>query len=220
MIGPRLLRIADAATQAPLLREIARHLEAGGLVAMPTETVYGFGCALQEEALAAIQRMKGRGAEKPFLVLVPGMAALARLAWTPEARELAEVFWPGALTLVLADPEGLFPPGVRSPAGTVAVRISPQPLARGVVDALGAPLVSTSANRPGEQPARSAEKALGAAWAAGAGAELWVLDGGPLSSSSPSTIVDCSGHRPRVLRAGAIPVDRLRCVLPRIHASS
>jgi len=137
--------------------------------------------------------------------------------WTPQAKEFARVFWPGALTLILKDPEHRFPTGVRSREETVAVRISPHPVARGVVEAFGAPIVSTSANPPGGVPALTAGEALETAIALGAKDDLWVLDGGPLDTSESSTLVDCSQPEPVVKRIGAIPIHRLRCVMPEIH---
>lgn len=200
---------------------VVRHLREGGLLAYPTETVYGFGCALREEALERLRGLKEREADQPFLLLVPDRESVEELEWTAEARELADVFWPGALTLVLRDPGGLFPPGVRSPGGTVAVRRSPHALVRRIVEALGEPLTSTSANPPGGEPALSAAEAVeaagavGAGGAGGAGAGLWVVDGGRLPPSEPSTIVDCTGEgAPRVVRAGAVPPGRLGCALP------
>jgi L-threonylcarbamoyladenylate synthase len=199
------------------LEWVVGHLSEGGLLALPTETVYGFGCAADPGPVDDLMTLKGRGPDRPFLVLVPDREAVARLAWTEEARELARVFWPGALTLILEDPEGLFPPGIRSPRGTVAVRRTPHSLARRVVEALGRPMVSTSANLPCAPPALSAREAWLAARALVAGPRLWVLDGGALDPSEPSTLVDCTGSEPKILRAGAVPVHRLRCVLPEIH---
>ncbi len=217
---PRLLEIWGDPPDTALLKIVARHITGGGLVAMPTETVYGFGCVAEGPPVAKLQRLKGRGSEKPFLVLIPDVESVGRLAWTPQAREFARVFWPGALTLVLRDPEAAFPPGIRSARGTVAVRMTPHPLARALVRTLGRPLVSTSANPPAGLPALSAEEAWETARSLGAGPDLWVLDGGRLQASEPSTLIDCSGPEPSVLRAGAIPVNRLRCVLPEIHESS
>lgn len=216
-MGPRVLRVWGEPPDPSLLAMVVRHLEGGGLVGMPTETVYGFGGLAEEEPILRLQRLKEREDDRPFLVLIPGPSFVPQLVWTRQARELAEVFWPGALSLVLADPGHSFPPGVRSPSGGVAVRVSPQPLARALVETLGRPLLSTSANLPGERPALSASEALESAAALGAGKELWVLDGGTLEGSEPSTVVDCTGNVPRVLRAGAVPVSRLRCVLPEIH---
>ena len=211
---PRLLNVYGEPPDPGVLRAVARHLEEGGLIAMPTETVYGFGGEAREGPLKALQRLKGRGGEKPFLILVPGIEGVSDLTWTPAALELAKVFWPGALTLVLRDEGGRFPLGVRSAGGTVAVRESSHPVARGLVESLGEPLISTSANPAGGPPSLSAEEARDAARSLGAGEELWVLDAGPLHPSAPSTVVDCTGRGPVVLRAGSIPAGRVRCVLP------
>lgn len=192
------------------------HLRAGGLIGYPTETVYGFGGRMSAGALRRLAALKGRDPERPFLLLVSGAEAVPDLAWNEAARTLARTFWPGPLTLVLDDPERTFPGGVRSRTGTVAVRHSPHPLAAGLVERLGEPLTSTSANRPGEQPATDGAAALAAAVGLGAGPDVWVLDVGALPSSPASTIVDCSGPVVRILRAGAIPARRLRGALPEI----
>lgn len=195
------------------------HLRAGGLLVYPTETVYGIGCVLDPEPLARLQRFKSRGPSSPFLLLVPGRESVPGLVWSAGASEMARVFWPGALTLVLADPGGRFPPPVRSARGGVAIRQTSHPLAARLVDALGAPLTSTSANAHGEPPARTGEDAMRVAHRVGAGEETWVLDVGTLPWNESSTIVDCMAPIPAVVRAGATPVGRLRCVLPEIHGS-
>lgn len=218
MRGLRRLDFRAPPYDEAVVSEVAVHLRGGGLVAYPTETVYGFGCALVPGALERLLALKGRDPERPLLLLVPEADGTAGLRWTPEARELAATFWPGALTLVLADPEERFPPGVRSPEGGVAVRRSPHPVAAGLVETLGAPLTSTSANRPGGAPALTADEAEAAARSLGAGDEMWVLDGGALEPSPPSTVVDCSGPEVRVLRAGAVPAARLGCVRPELNA--
>ena len=194
------------------------HVSGGGLLAYPTETVYGFGGVLTRSVIEGLVALKGRDRAKPMLLLVPDREAVSDLTWTPEAIELAEVFWPGSVTLVLSDPGARYPDGVRGPAGNVAIRVSPHLLVRELVRRLGGPILSTSANRSGEPPALDAQSALGAAVAAGAGEELWVLDGGDLDPSRPSTIIDCSGPVPVVLRQGAVPLGQVRCVLPGIRA--
>ena len=219
-MGPRLLDMGRDEPDPAVLEMVARHLVGGGLVAMPTETVFGFGCVPELSPMRDLQRLKGRGPEKPFLLLVPGADSVPELDWRPEARDLAEVFWPGALTLVLMDFTERFPSGVRNSKGGVAIRVSPHPLARAVVTALGGPLVSTSANTPGGLPALTAEEAMETARGLGAGDQLWVLDGGDLLPSDPSTIIDCTGSAPMIRRVGAISVNRLRCVLPEINEPS
>lgn len=192
------------------LDEVRGHLERGGLLAYPTETVYGFGCALHPVALERLSTLKERGPDRPFLLLVPDRESVRDLRWTPAARELADAFWPGPLTLVLEDSAARYPDGVRGPTGGVAVRRTPHPAADAVVRRLGAPITSTSANRPGEPPARSADEAGEAARRLGAGDdEMWVVDGGRLPHAEPSTIVDCTGAAPKILRPGALPVERL-----------
>ena len=213
----RVLDVRAGSFEDAEIAAVVSHVRAGGLLAYPTETVYGFGGLATEEGVAALRRLKGRGDDKPFLVLVPSPEAVPGLGWTDEARDLASVFWPGALTLVLADRSGTFPPGVRGLTGGVAVRVTSHPITRLLVERLGAPLTSTSANAPGSAPAASGEEALAVARAAGAGAEVLVLDAGRLAESAPSTLVDCTGAFPVLVREGATPLHRLRCVLPGIH---
>ncbi len=217
MTGPRVIDFRDATRAPDTLDSVLDHLRLGGLLAYPTETVYGFGGLPTHSVIERLVTLKSREAAKPMLLLVQDGKAVSDLTWTPEAIELADVFWPGSITLVLSDPGARYPEGIRGSDGGVAVRVSPHPLVRELVSGVGGPIVSTSANRPGEAPALDAQGALGAALAAGAGEDLWVLDGGVLDPSPPSTIIDCSGPEPVVLRQGAIPLGRVRCVLPGVH---
>ena len=218
MTGPRLIDVREAMRAADTLDSVREHVRLGGLLAYPTETVYGFGGAPTPSVIAKLVELKKRDPNKPMLLLVPNKEAVSDLEWTAEAIELAGVFWPGSVTLVLSDPGACYPDGVRGSDGSVAVRVSPHPLVQELVSGMGGPILSTSANRPGEAPALDARGALEAALAAGAGEELWVLDGGVLESSPPSTIIDCSRREPVVLREGTIPLGRVRCVLPSIEA--
>jgi len=217
-VTPRVIDVRDTTRAAHTLDSVLEHVSGGGLLAYPTETVYGFGGVLTRSVIEGLVALKRRDRAKPMLLLVPDREAVSDLTWTPEAIELAEVFWPGSVTLVLSDPGARYPDGVRGPAGNVAIRVSPHLLVRELVRGLGGPILSTSANRSGEPPALDAQSALGAAVAAGAGEELWVLDGGDLDPSRPSTIIDCSGPVPVVLRQGAVPLGQVRCVLPGIRA--
>lgn len=203
---------------AHTLDSVLEHVSAGGLLAYPTETVYGFGGVPTRSVIKGLVALKKRDRAKPMLLLVPDREAVSGLTWTPEAIELAEAFWPGSVTLVLSDPGARYPDGVRGPAGNVAIRVSPHPLVGELVRGLGGPILSTSANRSGESPALDAQSAFGAAVAAGAGEELWVLDGGDLEPSWPSTIIDCSRPVPVVLRQGTVSLGQVRCVLPGIRA--
>ena len=214
--GPTVVDVRGQAE--PDLTAVVAHLEGDGVLAYPTETVYGLGGACTPGAVEAVRRFKGRDAHKPLLVLVPSAKAVADLRWTDEARELADLFWPGSVTLVLEDPGGRFPPGVRTVGGTVGVRWSPHPLVRRLLEAFGSPVTSTSLNEPGSPPVSSGHEARKVLEALG-GAEALLMDAGTLPSSLPSTVVDCTGASPRVLREGAVPIQRLRCAIPEVHAS-
>lgn len=214
---PRVLDVRGVPPGEADLRPVAAHVGSGGLVAYPTETVYGFGGACTVESVGRLAALKRREAHKPLLVLIAGPEMVPELAWTEEARELGRIFWPGAVTLVLGDPTGIFPEGIRSPSGSVAVRVSPHPLVSVLLDELGGPLTSTSANVPGAPPARSGAEATRAAVELGAGTEMLVLEAGTLPASGPSTIVECTGARTVVVREGTVPLHRLRCVLPDVH---
>jgi len=198
------------------LRGTLAHLEAGRVLAYPTETVYGFGGAVDEHSVAALVRLKGRPKGKPFLLLIAGAEMLARLDLhlTATASRLAARHWPGPLTLVLRGGDRRVPERLRGPEGGIAVRWTPHPGLTRLIQAHGEAITSTSANRPGTPPAESAAE-IGAQWPdAIARGDLRVLDAGRLSPSPPSTVVDCTGRRPRVIRPGAISADVLRESVP------
>jgi L-threonylcarbamoyladenylate synthase len=200
------------------LSEVVAHLRGGGVVAYPTETVYGLGGGLGPEAVAAVRRVKGRGDDKPLIALVESEDAVSGLAWTPEARELAAIFWPGAVTLVLGDPDRVFPDGVRDErTGSVAVRVSPHPLVTKLLHAFGAPITSTSLNAPETAAAASGPEAVSVLSSLDAD-DVWLLNAGTLSPSGPSTVVDCTTTA-TVLREGIVPIERLRCAIPDIRSS-
>ena len=218
MSGPRLVDIrAFPGDEAPI-GSVMDHLRHGGLLAYPTETVYGFGGRPDVTVIRRLWRLKGRDPGKPMILLIPDRESVKDLLWTREAMDMAEVFWPGSVTLVLSDPRSRYPEGLRGPEGNVAVRVSPHPLVRALVNGAG-PILSTSANQSGEPPALDAHTSLETARALGVGDEMWVLDGGVLEPSPPSTVVDCSGSIPTVLREGTITLGRVRCVLPDIDVA-
>ena len=197
---------------APALEQ----LELRRVLAYPTETVYGFGGAIDRDSVVNLIRLKSRPIGKPFLLLVDGSDMVARLdLHLPSyASMLAARHWPGPLTLVLPGGHGRVPDQLRGPEGGIAVRWTSHPGIQGLIRAHGDPITSTSANRPGVPPAMAAAAIL-AQWPdAIARGLLRVLDAGTLTPSSPSTVVDCMGRAPRVIRPGAIPARVLRESVP------
>ena len=192
--------------------QVGRHLRADKLLAYPTETVYGLGSAPTVPALAALSRLKGRPEGKPFLLLVSGrrMAEEWGLVFNPSATALSNAFWPGPLTLVLPGGEGRLPDQLRGKEGGVAVRYTSHAGIARLVTSLGEPLTSTSANRPGGPPAPGADRLVELFGPEERNGELLVLDGGVLGNVPPSTLVDCTGIMPRMVREGAIPRAELR----------
>lgn len=198
------------------LAETVVHLQSGQVLAYPTETVYGFGGAVDRDAVERLVAMKKRPPAKPFLLLVANSAMLEGLDLhlSSAAARLVARHWPGPLTLVLRGGERRVPPRLRGPEGGVAVRWTSHPALQRMISAYGDPITSTSANLPGLPPAMTAGEIVeqwGDAVAAGV---LRVLDGGRLEPSAPSTVVDCTGRRPRVIRPGAIPAEILRESVP------
>lgn len=190
--------------------EIARAaslLRAGGLVAFPTETYYGLAVdPCNEQALARLFRVKRRPAAKPVLVLVPGQEQVAHLAARipPVAQLLMDRFWPGPLTLVLSAQPSLSPL-LTAGTGTVGVRRSPHPFAQALVQAFGAPLTATSANRSGGAPAVNARQVQAAF-----GDEIdLVLDGGPSPGGAGSTLVGVTDTGLTCIREGRIPFAKV-----------
>jgi L-threonylcarbamoyladenylate synthase len=198
------------------LRKVLNHLEQGRVLAYPTETVYGFGGAADEQSVEALVAMKERPPGKPFLLLIAGSAMIAKLdLHLPNfAARLAARHWPGPLTLVLPGGERRVPSRLRGPEGGVAVRWTPHSGLSRLLQAYGEPLTSTSANRPGVPPAMSAGEIIEQWPQAIMRGQLVVLDGGRLLPSSPSTVVDCTGRLPRVIRPGAISAETLRESVP------
>lgn len=194
------------------------HLEARRVLAYPTETVYGFGGAIDQESVAQLVTLKRRPKGKPFLLLIAGSDMLARLdlRLPAFAAHMAARHWPGPLTLVLSGGDRRVPEALRGPEGGVAVRWTPHRGLQRLIRAHGDAITSTSANRPGVPPAMAASEIV-AQWPEAIGRNvLLVLDGGRLAPSDPSTVVDCTGTRPRVIRPGEISAPTLREAAPNL----
>ncbi|OJY31795.1 MAG: threonylcarbamoyl-AMP synthase [Rhodobacterales bacterium 65-51] len=193
------------------IAEAAGVLRAGGLVAMPTETVYGLaGDACDDHAVARIYAAKNRPSFNPLIVHLPDLDAVGRYAvLTPEARALAAAFWPGPLTMVLPLREGAgLSPLVTAGLPTVAVRVPAHPLARELLRVAGLPVAAPSANPSGRvSPTRAAHVMAGLA-----GRIEAVLDGGACAVGVESTILGLDGP-PALLRPGGVTVEAVEAVL-------
>jgi len=198
------------------VRRTIGHLAECRVLAYPTETVYGFGTAVDHESVEALVRMKGRPPGKPFLLLIGDPQQVHRLDLQLPAygAHLAARFWPGPLTLVLRGGEGRVPARLRGPEGGVAVRFTPHAGLQRLLQAYGEPITSTSANRPGVPPAMMASEIVQQWPDEIRRGVLRVLDGGRLEPSKPSTVVDCTGRRARVIRPGVLSAQQLREVVP------
>jgi L-threonylcarbamoyladenylate synthase len=176
----------------------------GGVVAFPTDTIYGLGCSLFDtDAVEMLARIKHRERGHAFISLIPeplqawGLGAEVN----PVAERLIDRHWPGPLSLIFrASP--LVPVRVQGRAGTIALRCPRDTLCQRILERIGGPVVSSSANLSGEPPAESAAEVVAVF---GNQIDL-VLDGGPRRALPPTTLVDVSGERPRLLRRGALDV--------------
>jgi L-threonylcarbamoyladenylate synthase len=194
-----------------VLAQAATILRQGGLVAFPTETVYGLGAnALDATAVQRIFEAKGRPATNPLIVHVAGTAQAKEVVsdWPPIATRLAEQFWPGPLTLVL--PKRPSVPDIVTAGGpTVAVRVPAHPVAQGVIAATGLPLAAPSANRSTRLSPTRAEhvrKDL-------AGRIDLILDGGPTPGGLESTVIDLACSPPRILRPGLVTPEQIEKII-------
>lgn len=195
------------------LEKAVERLRAGGLVAFPTETVYGLGAdALDEGAVARVFRAKGRPADNPMIVHVSDEAMARRVVrdWSEEAGRLGERFWPGPLTLVL--PKAGCVPGIVTAGGeSVAVRVPDHPLALALIESFGGPIVGPSANPAGYISPTAADHVR----AHFDETAVFVLDGGPCRAGIESTVLDLTGDSPRVLRRGVAEPEEIEAVLGR-----
>ena len=210
---PDVFDCSDPDQRAAGLDAATAAIGRGELVLLPTDTVYGVAAdAFTPSAVTGLLAAKNRGRAMPVPVLIGEASTLAGLVVNlpPVANELAQAFWPGGLTLVLEHAPSLAW-DLGDAEGTVAVRLPDDEIARDLLRRTG-PLAVSSANRSGRPAATTAEEAVEQL---GEHAAV-VLDGGPRASSAASTIVDCTGPTPRVLRVGAIEVDRLEQVVPDI----
>src|SRR5580692_4672021 len=212
MTAPFVTRVSRA--DAAAVGDAVRCLKAGGLVAFPTETVYGLGAdAADGRAIARLYEAKGRPAFNPLIAHVADLPAARALArFDAEAEKLAEAFWPGPLTLVLPKSSGC-PVADLATAGldTIAVRVPAHPVARAILRAFGGPVVAPSANLSGHVSPTTAQHVHSDL----TGRIDLIVDGGAVAVGVESTIVGCF-ETPMLLRPGGLPHGEIERVLGRL----
>jgi L-threonylcarbamoyladenylate synthase len=191
-------------------RSAVEVLDAGGIVALPTDTVYGIACRLDVEG--GVERLfaaKDRPADKAIMVLVDDLEQVDGVVELPPAALALRGLWPGGLTLVLPLRAGApLPPALTAGTDALGVRIPDHPAPRFLARSVG-PIPTTSANVSGAPDTRLAGEVVALL---GDRVDL-VLDGGPSPGGVPSTVVDCQAPRPRILRAGAMAPARIAAAL-------
>jgi len=207
----KVIPVDAAHPRGPAIERAAGILRGGGLVAFPTETVYGLGAdAMDVKAVGRIFAAKGRPPTNPLIVHLHDAEAAAALAreWPTTAALLAERFWPGPLTLILPkSPE--VPNAVTAGLSTVALRVPAHPVARALLQAAEIPVAAPSAN-----PYMAVSPTTAAHVTEGLGDAVdMILDGGPTPVGIESTVVDLSGKRPRLLRPGSISRGEIEALI-------
>lgn len=191
----------------------ARLLADGGVAAIPTDTLYGLAASIRvPPAVARVLRIKTRGPGGGIPILVESADQAGEIAdMSPDARRLAQAFWPGAVTLVLPARPGV-DQRLLGPGETVGVRVPASGVVRELIRLVGSPLTGTSANLHNEPPPMTAPAA---ADAVGTLVDL-VLDGGP-GAGAPSTVIDLARDPPLILRAGAVDAPTIQAVVPAVR---
>ncbi len=200
------------------IRQIGEILRNGGIVGIPTETVYGLAAnAFDGEAVAKVFKAKGRPQDNPLIVHISDISQLEGVvSAVPEAAlRLAEKFWPGPLSIIMPKGERI-PDEVSCGLDTVAVRMPSHPAARAVISAAGVPLAAPSANLSGSPSPTAAEHVIDDMW----GRADAILDGGSCAVGVESTVVSVVGEKPRLLRPGGISVEQLEGVLGEVEIDS
>lgn len=204
-ISTRVVAVDPHRPDRSVMRAAGAVVEAGGLVAFPTESFYGLGAdALDADAVARVFAVKGRPDDKPLLVLVDSVDMVTRLAGTvPDgARALMARYWPGPLTLVL-EAAARVPVALTGGSGTVGVRMPGHAVARALVAAAARPVTAPSANPSGATPPVTAAAVRGYF----EGRVELILDGGPTAGGAGSTVADCTVWPPRILRQGPVILE-------------
>ena len=200
----RILKLDSERPDETALIEVAEIVMSGGVIGYPTDTLYGLGCSLFDvSAVEMVARLKRRDPSLAVISLIPDSTQVYGLASdvSEVAERLMARFWPGPLSLIFrASP--VIPRAVRGAGDTIALRVPRDTLCERMLARIGGPVVSSSANLTGQRPAETAEEV---AQIFGNQLDL-VVDGGPRRGNVPSTLVDVTGPRPRLLRRGVTDV--------------
>ena len=215
-LDPIVLCIKRIPPDESALDKVIGVLEAGGVIAYPTETVYGLGCdAHREGAVKRIVDLKGRDTGKPMLVLVSSIEdayGMVESVGAP-ADALMHTFWPGPLTLVFKA-KGDFPAALTDRRGCIGIRLSSDPVCRVLLERFRKPLVSTSANPPGGEPAQDVSRVT----AYFNGRVDLIVDDGQRTGTAPSTVLDVSDPVPVLIRPGPVGLEALRNVAGEVRS--
>lgn len=210
----RLIKISTENPEADLVEEAARVLREGGLVAFPTETVYGLGGnGLDSEACKKIYSAKGRPSDNPLILHISQISELRPIVREipPKAQKLMDAFWPGPLTMIFPKSD-IVPLTTTGGLDTVAVRFPSHPVAIAIIRASGLPIAGPSANSSGKpSPTRASHVAFDLS-----GKIDMIVDGGAAEWGLESTIVDVSGEIPIILRPGAITKEMMEAVVDEV----
>lgn len=209
-----ICKVDKSSIDESIIRQAGDVISQGGLVAFPTETVYGLGAdALQSQAAVKIYQAKGRPSDNPLIIHIAKVDALSKIVETvPEsAFLLAEKFWPGPLTIILPKSDCV-PMDTTGGLNTVAVRMPDHPVALALIEAAGGYIAAPSANTSGRPSPTKAEHVAEDLM----GRINMILDGGSVGIGLESTIIDLSGDVPTILRPGAITLEMLSEVLGRV----
>jgi L-threonylcarbamoyladenylate synthase len=211
----KIFDLTPGSPEPKLINEIGSLLKKGGVIAYPTDTVYGLGGdAFNYEVHHRVRTLKGRESAKPFPFIIDKAERLAEwgIRLNPLARALVERFWPGPLSIIVED-VGALPADALDARKTMCVRLPASRIARAIAGSVGGLLIATSANPSGGRPARNARDAAEAF----KGELDAVVDGGPSPLALPSTIVDAAGRKMIILREGAVPIDQLLQVADKVE---
>lgn len=203
---PKIVQIDSINPDPMTLSRIGGEIRQGGLIAFPTDTFYGLAAnPFDQSAISRLYQIKGRPASKPILLLIDGIDRINYLVRTvsPLAEAVMETYWPGPLTLVF-EALPVLPDFLTAGTGTIGIRFPDAAIPSGLINEAGFPITATSANRSGEPSPSTVSDVMRMI-----GADLDVILDGGGCQSTPSTLLDLSSDRPRILREGKISTESL-----------